>query len=40
MNEALKDIPVTLVTGLLGAGKTTLIDHLLEQRPAAARSPK
>lgn len=37
MNEALKDIPVTLVTGLLGAGKTTLIDHLLEQRPAGQR---
>ncbi|MHA7833736.1 MAG: CobW family GTP-binding protein [Algiphilus sp.] len=37
MPEALKDIPVTLVTGLLGAGKTTLIDHLLEQRPRNQR---
>ncbi|MGB0212156.1 CobW family GTP-binding protein [Algiphilus sp.] len=37
MTEVLKDIPVTLVTGLLGAGKTTLIDHLLEQRPPDER---
>lgn len=37
MSEPLKDIPVTLVTGLLGAGKTTLIDHLLEHRPANQR---
>lgn len=37
MSEALKHIPVTLVTGLLGAGKTTLIDHLLEHRPREER---
>ena len=37
MTEVLKDIPVTLVTGLLGAGKTTLIDHLLAQRPPDER---
>lgn len=37
MTEPLKNIPVTLVTGLLGAGKTTLIDQLLEQRPAGQR---
>lgn len=37
MTDALKNIPVTLVTGLLGSGKTTLIDHLLEQRPAGQR---
>ena len=37
MPEALKDISVTLVTGLLGAGKTTLIHHLLEQRPRDQR---
>lgn len=37
MTEPLKNIPVTLVTGLLGAGKTTLIDHLLDQRPKDQR---
>jgi len=37
MSEPLKNIPVTLVTGLLGAGKTTLIDYLLEHRPREER---
>lgn len=37
MSEALRNIPVTLVTGLLGAGKTTLIDYLLEHRPREER---
>ncbi|WP_420427677.1 CobW family GTP-binding protein [Algiphilus sp.] len=37
MKNRLSNIPVTLVTGLLGAGKTTLIDHLLEQRPRDQR---
>jgi G3E family GTPase len=26
-------IPATIVTGFLGAGKTSLIRHLLEQKP-------
>jgi cobalamin biosynthesis protein CobW len=30
MNGALKKVPVTIVTGFLGAGKTTLIRHVLE----------
>lgn len=33
----LKDIPANLVTGFLGAGKTTVIRHLLATRPAGAR---
>lgn len=33
----LKNIPVNLVTGFLGAGKTTLIRHLLAARPAGSR---
>lgn len=37
MKNRLSNIPVTLVTGLLGAGKTTLIDYLLEQRPRDQR---
>lgn len=32
-----KPIPVTLVTGLLGTGKTSLIQHLLKHKPAQAR---
>ncbi len=31
-------IPATVVTGFLGAGKTTLIRHLLQTRRAAAAS--
>jgi len=30
MNGALNKVPVTIVTGFLGAGKTTLIRHVLE----------
>jgi cobalamin biosynthesis protein CobW len=30
MNDALNKVPVTIVTGFLGAGKTTLIRHVLE----------
>lgn len=30
-------VPLTLVTGALGAGKTTLVQRWLRQRPAAAR---
>lgn len=33
----LRDIPANLVTGFLGAGKTTLIRHLLGRRPDGAR---
>lgn len=32
-----KPIPVTLVTGLLGSGKTSLIQHLLQHKPTQAR---
>lgn len=34
---ALRDIPLNLVTGFLGAGKTTLIRHLLAMRPSGER---
>ncbi len=37
MTEPLKNIPANLVTGMLGAGKTTLIQRLLDQRPAGER---
>lgn len=30
-------VPVLVVSGFLGAGKTTLINHLLAHRPAAER---
>ncbi|MEH6365281.1 MAG: GTP-binding protein, partial [Pseudomonas marincola] len=33
----LKNIPTHLIAGPLGAGKTSLIDHLLAQRPAHER---
>ncbi|RCW94659.1 CobW family GTP-binding protein [Marinomonas foliarum] len=36
-NMRYQGIKVTLVTGFLGAGKTTLIRHLLEQSPANER---
>jgi G3E family GTPase len=29
----LRKLPVTVITGFLGAGKTTLVNHLLAQRP-------
>ncbi|MBD3612671.1 MAG: hypothetical protein HUJ13_09755 [Hydrogenovibrio crunogenus] len=34
MEKTSKSIPVTLVTGLLGSGKTTAIHHLLEHKPS------
>jgi Putative GTPases (G3E family) len=30
-----KKIPVTVITGFLGAGKTTLVNHLLAQHTGA-----
>ncbi|MFO0103106.1 MAG: GTP-binding protein, partial [Betaproteobacteria bacterium] len=35
--QAEPQVPVTVLTGFLGAGKTTLIRHLLSGRPANER---
>lgn len=32
MNNTRKPIPITLLTGYLGAGKTTLINHVLNNQ--------
>lgn len=37
MPRMLANIPLNLITGFLGAGKTTLVRHLLVRRPAGAR---
>ena len=37
MADMLQNIPTHVITGPLGAGKTSLIRHLLEQKPAAER---
>ncbi len=29
-------VPVTVLTGFLGAGRTTLLNHLLTQKPSSA----
>jgi G3E family GTPase len=37
MADMLQNIPTHVITGPLGAGKTSLIRHLLKQKPAAER---
>lgn len=37
MPQALKTIPTNLITGVLGAGKTTAIQSLIDQKPADER---
>lgn len=37
MSEPLANIPVHLITGFLGSGKSTLIHHLIEQKPPGER---
>jgi len=37
MMSKVHDIPTTIVTGFLGAGKTTAINHLLSEKPADER---
>ena len=32
-------VPVTILTGYLGSGKTTLVNHILTDKRTAKRSP-
>ncbi len=36
-NKLIANVPTNIVTGFLGAGKTTAINYLLEQKPASER---
>ena len=37
MTDPIHDVPTTVITGFLGAGKTTVLRHLLNSRPTGAR---
>lgn len=35
-DEGVQKVPVTVITGFLGAGKTTLVNHILQGMQAVA----